>query len=131
MKRILKYLGIAAISSLITLVMGAMMLGVSINPDIDKQEQVNQTILGKPDKVIYFTADWCAPCKKVGPLVKKSAKELGLELTLIDVSYTEVFDEYKNKYPVSSLPTVLVIRGKDTMSIVGYNEEDKWSKILN
>ena len=35
--------------------------------------------------IFKFTADWCGPCKKLGPIVKKIAKKHSDKLQLIEI----------------------------------------------
>lgn len=39
--------------------------------------------------VIYFTAPWCAPCKKYLPIVLSEAAKAGVEVQLIDIDTPE------------------------------------------
>lgn len=58
-------------------------------------------------KVVKYSAEWCAPCKKFAPIVHKAVEELrseGVNITLEDV------DVDKTPTPgILSVPTVRVV----------------------
>jgi thioredoxin 1 len=57
--------------------------------------------------ILYFTADWCHPCKKVRPIVD----ELNREQTKVKFQIIDVDDEMEmaRMWNVSSIPTFVVI----------------------
>jgi len=57
--------------------------------------------------ILYFTADWCNPCKKVRPIVD----ELNREQTEVKFQIIDVDDEMEmaRMWNVSSIPTFIVI----------------------
>lgn len=57
--------------------------------------------------VLYFTADWCHPCKKVRPIVD----DLNREQTEVKFQMIDVDDEMEmaRMWGVSSIPTFIVI----------------------
>ena len=61
-------------------------------------------------RVVYFMADWCAPCKRFLPEVKAVCRELGVSLTTYDVN--EDIDA-TSKYNVKSVPTLIIFAGDE------------------
>jgi thioredoxin 1 len=57
--------------------------------------------------ILYFTADWCNPCKKVRPIVD----DLNREQTKVKFQIIDVDDEMEmaRMWNVSSIPTFVVI----------------------
>ena len=72
---------------------------------------------GKFDKVIAsetpvlvdFFAEWCGPCKTLGPILKEVKKELGdaVRIVKIDVDKNQ---SLANKYQVRGVPTMLLFK---------------------
>jgi len=66
-------------------------------------------------KVYYFTAPWCQPCKRFGPIMESVKEKLAdvVEIIRIDIEQTPtaatVFD-------VQSIPTVLIAEGGNEIS---------------
>lgn len=55
-------------------------------------------------RFIYYSADWCGPCKKYWPKVMHWAVELDADLTKVDLS-----DGFSDD--IKSVPTMDVIAG--------------------
>ena len=69
--------------------------------------------------VVDFWAEWCAPCRMLGPALESEAgKRSGrLELVKVDV---EAEPELAGRYGIMSIPTVMVFRdGEPVTGFVG------------
>lgn len=55
--------------------------------------------------VMYFSADWCGPCKVFKPVVQQTSQELGVAVNYINVDYDASFTQ---KYSITSVPTIIV-----------------------
>jgi len=53
----------------------------------------------------YFSADWCGPCKKFGPVMDELAKQ-GMSIKRLNVDYTP---DAATTYKVKSVPTVILV----------------------
>lgn len=70
--------------------------------------------------VVDFWAEWCGPCKAIGPTVDQIAEEYAgkVKVFKLDVQ-TEA--AVASKYGVSSIPTLLVFKGGEVAErIVGF-----------
>jgi thioredoxin 1 len=56
--------------------------------------------------ILYFTADWCNPCKKVKPIVEELNRDSSVKFQFIDVDQ-EI--EMAKDMNVRSIPTFIVI----------------------
>lgn len=83
-------------------------------------EQFNELVLESKGKVVVdFFADWCGPCKMLGPVLQEVSEEL------TDVKFYKVNVDDNNelayKFKVSSIPTVIVFKdGKPLQVNVGF-----------
>ncbi|WP_435640804.1 thioredoxin [Micavibrio aeruginosavorus] len=60
--------------------------------------------------VVDFWAEWCGPCKAMGPLVDELANEMGEKVKVVKIN----IDESPNaptKYGVRGIPTFMVFKG--------------------
>jgi hypothetical protein len=72
--------------------------------------------------VMYFSADWCAPCKVFKPIVQQVSQELGIGVNYINVDYDASYGE---KYSITSIPTIIVL---DNFGTVVYRNSGVLSK---
>ena len=75
----------------------------------------------KTDKlvVIDFWAEWCGPCKMVGPIIDELAKEYSEKIVVgkVDVDNN---DDATSKYSIRNIPTTIFIKnGEIVDKIVG------------
>ncbi len=60
--------------------------------------------------VVDFWAEWCGPCKQIGPALEEIASEMGDRVRIAKVN----IDDNPNtpsKYGVRGIPTLLLIKG--------------------
>lgn len=67
--------------------------------------------------LVDFWADWCAPCKKVEPLLAEIAGEMGDKVTIVKLNIDEN-PETARAYQVMSVPTLTVFKGGEPVSSV-------------
>ena len=69
--------------------------------------------------LVDFWAEWCGPCKMVGPIVDEIADEKGDQLKVVKLNIDENPETARN-FGVMSIPTLLVFQdGQPTKRIVG------------
>jgi len=68
--------------------------------------------------VFYFTADWCAPCKKVKPIVEELNREqTDAKFQIIDV---DIEMELAKSFDIRSVPTFILMKdGTEINRITG------------
>jgi len=78
--------------------------------------------------VIDFFADWCGPCKKLGPYFSEFATKYE-KIIFLKVN-TDEAEELAKHYSVSALPTILFINNGDVISIIkGFNVDRMASEL--
>ena len=58
--------------------------------------------------ILYFTAEWCGPCKMFKPTVQAVSAEIGVSINYIDVDQQK---DLAQRYGISSVPTIIVENG--------------------
>jgi thioredoxin 1 len=74
-------------------------------------------------EILYFTASWCNPCKKVKPIVEELNSEMKDKIKIIDVD-----DNFKKvqEFEIKSVPTfVVLVDGKEVERRTGAQTRDE------
>ncbi|MCH0567310.1 thioredoxin fold domain-containing protein [Streptomyces sp. MUM 136J] len=73
--------------------------------------------------LVEFTADWCPPCRQMGPVLSALAAEEGERLKIVQLD-VDANPETTHAYRVLSMPTFVVFRaGEPVKSMVGARPE--------
>jgi len=59
--------------------------------------------------LVDFWAEWCGPCKVIGPLLEELASEMGDKLTVAKVNIDEN-PHTPSKYGVRGIPTLILFK---------------------
>ena len=62
--------------------------------------------------LVDFWAEWCGPCRMVGPVVEEIAQEKAGALKVVKLNVDDS-PETARKYRVMSIPTIMVFDGGD------------------
>jgi thioredoxin 1 len=71
--------------------------------------------------LVDFWAEWCAPCKKVDPLLNELANdpELGGQVEIVSINIDEN-PETTRAYQIMSVPTLTIFKGGEPFnSVIG------------
>ena len=75
--------------------------------------------------LVDFWAEWCGPCRMVGPILEEISNEHGEKLTILKLNVDENPSIAAN-YGVSSIPTMNVLKGGEVVKqIVGAKPKAK------
>ncbi len=79
----------------------------------------NEVINNNGVTVVDFFANWCGPCRKLGPILEEIESELSSKVKFVKINTDENLDSAK-KYQVSGLPTLMVFKnGESVERMVG------------
>jgi thioredoxin 1 len=80
---------------------------------------------------VDFYADWCMPCKMMGPLFEKLSKEYQGKMKFAKVD-TQKETELPGKFEIMGIPCIIVFKdGKEAGRIVGMMPEEALKEKLN
>jgi len=80
---------------------------------------------------VDFWAEWCAPCRAMGPYVDKLAEEYGEKIKVLKIN-TQDNPEVPAKYGITAIPTFLLIKGGEVVKqMVGSQSYDDLKKVVD
>jgi len=65
--------------------------------------------------VVDFWAEWCGPCKMIGPALEEISDELSDKVTIVKLNIDENA-EAAGKYGVRSIPTLILFKNGEAAS---------------
>jgi thioredoxin 1 len=60
--------------------------------------------------VVDFWAEWCGPCKMIGPALEEIAQALGSKVKIVKINIDEN-PQTPSKYGVRGIPTLMMFKG--------------------
>lgn len=90
-------------------------------------EDLRKNVTEKKDQTIYFYQTDCVHCKKVSPIVIPMAKDMNIDMKVIDLENEPiaVWDEFK----ITGTPTIIRFKeGKEVSRIEGEESKDKFKE---
>ncbi len=75
--------------------------------------------------VVDFWAEWCGPCKMIGPSLEELSNEFGGDVKIVKINIDEN-PSTPSKYGVRGIPTLMVFKaGQVAATQVGANPKGK------
>jgi thioredoxin 1 len=86
---------------------------------VDDADFDQNVLQAKGSVLVDFWAEWCGPCKQIGPILDELSKEMEGKLTVAKVNIDKN-PETPNKYGVRGIPTLILFKdGKIVSTKVG------------
>jgi thioredoxin 1 len=79
----------------------------------------NDVLMSDKPVLVDFWAEWCGPCRAVGPILDEISNEYGDKLTIVKLN-TDEESALAIKYGVTSIPMLNVyVNGEVVKTIIG------------
>lgn len=87
------------------------------------QEQLDDQLT-----IVDFYADWCGPCRTLGPIIEKVSEEKSVKLIKVNADDSK---ELASDFNVRGIPTVIFFKGgQEVDRIVGLKQADSYNEII-
>jgi thioredoxin 1 len=98
---------------------------------IDGIEQFNKIIESTEKVLIDFYADWCGPCKMMGPIIEEICEDnLQDDLKICKVN-VDKNSELAQKFSILSIPTLIYFKnGEISAKVTGVRPKEEILKLL-
>lgn len=102
--------------------------------DVTDAQFTDEVLLSEKPVIVDFWAEWCGPCRKVGPILDDISVEYSEKVDVVKVNV----DDNPNiaaEYGITSIPAVYLFeKGKVTGTVIGARPkqyfEKEWSEVL-
>ena len=96
---------------------------------VEKINQDNFDKIKKEERVLIdFNADWCGPCRMLGPVLEEVAKEVKTKIVSINVDDNP---DLAMEYNVFSIPCLVVLeKGKEVNRSTGLIPKDEVKELI-
>lgn len=92
---------------------------------------INEVLQTDKLVVIDFWAEWCGPCKMVGPIIEQISEEYK-EKVVVGKLDVDSNDETTSKYGIRNIPTVLFIKnGTVVDKVVGAGSKNLFTEKID
>lgn len=92
------------------------------------KEEFNKEITNKL-VLVDFYADWCGPCKMLGPVLEELSKQ-NPELLILKVNVDEE-ESLAYQFSVTSIPTIISFKeGKEYKKAIGFMGMDSLKELI-
>ncbi|MEN0004055.1 MAG: thioredoxin [Bacteroidota bacterium] len=81
--------------------------------------------------LVDFWAEWCGPCRMVGPIIEELATEIGEEKAVIGKLNVDNNPMIASQFGIRSIPTVIVLKdGEVVEKQVGVTTKTKYKGMI-
>ena len=93
---------------------------------INNEEFKKEVLTSKENVLVDFYADWCGPCRMLGPILDELSKDYKIYKINVDKD-----SELAQSYGIMSIPCMIVFKdGKEVERLIGLHSKSEILEIL-
>jgi thioredoxin 1 len=94
------------------------------------QDNIDSMMQSNPKMVVDCWAEWCGPCRMMGPVIDKMAKEYAGKVVFAKINVDEN-QKIAQTYKIMAIPTLLFVKdGKVVDQIVGLVPKEEIDEVI-
>ena len=98
---------------------------------ITEENFENEVLNSDKPVLVDFWAQWCGPCRMLGPIIEEIANDYEGKVKVGKVNVDEQ-PNLASKYGIASIPTVIVFKnGKPEKTFVGLRSKNEIDNMIN
>jgi thioredoxin 1 len=98
---------------------------------LKKSNFEKEVMESKTPVIIDFYADWCMPCKMLGPIFESTSKHYDGKLKFLKLN-TEEEEELASQFDIQGIPALVIFnKGKEIDRLVGFMPEAVLKERIN
>jgi thioredoxin 1 len=80
--------------------------------------------------LVDFWAEWCAPCRMIGPIIDQIASDFASSATVVKLNVDDNTSSAQ-RYGIKGIPTLILFsEGKEVERVVGATSRDSITRII-
>ncbi len=96
---------------------------------VNSEEFEKEVLKAKSNVLVDFNADWCGPCKMLGPIIEEIA-ENNKDLKVVSINVDDNSD-LAQKYGVMSIPCLVMFKdGEEVKRSVGFVPKEELEEFV-
>ena len=96
---------------------------------VKNEEDFDQILKDNAAVFVDFYADWCGPCKMVGPIVEELSTER-TDIRFVKVNVDDI-PEVAERFGIMSIPTMIFFKGGEVAAqTLGFQPKEQIAKLL-
>ncbi len=96
------------------------------------EEGFDKALTGSAPMLVDFWAEWCGPCRMLGPVIEQLAEEYEDRDVIVGKVNVDEESELARRYGVMSIPTVILFQnGEEKDRKVGVMPMETYTELLD
>lgn len=98
---------------------------------VNDENFVNEVLTATKPVLVDFWAEWCGPCRRLGPIIEELSNEFSDKVKVCKLNVDEA-RETAIRYNVMSIPTVILFKSGEVIAQeVGAQSKTHYIEIIN